>query len=184
MKNYGCRNVSKHKDIKGSDKCVTLEISSKFDSMDNMQITSSESKVKLERSGKALITSLGFKTKTRLQTYKKARYAIGNVSEKYLPRILKDFEKIEKPPYEKKRPKHEPTDSYFHRARQLARCMMKSDNLNWYDNGGYTEMTSSSSNVNVMDEDKSKEIIVHRTLLENISPLRLFISTIFSNILV
>ena len=65
MKNCGHRNVKKHNEIRGSDKCVTLDISSKFDSLDNMKITSSESKGKLERSGKGLITSLGFRTKSR-----------------------------------------------------------------------------------------------------------------------
>ena len=49
--------------------------------------------------------------------------------------------------------------------------MMRSDNLNWYDHGGYTEMTDPSSNVNVMDEDKSKQIIVHETLSDNSSTL-------------
>ena len=58
-----------------------------------------------------MITSLGFKTKARLQKYKKARYAIGNVSEKYISKNIQEFEKIEKIPYEKKRPKHELTDS-------------------------------------------------------------------------
>ena len=72
-------------------------------------------------------------------------------------------------PYEKKRPKHEPTDSYFHLARQHAKCMMRSDNLNWHDHGGYTEMNAPSSNFNVTDKDESKEIIVHKTLLENSS---------------
>ena len=71
-----------------------------------MKITSSESKGKLERSGKGLITSLDFKTKARLQKYKKSRYAIGNVSEKNIFKIVKEFEKIEKLRYEKKRPKH------------------------------------------------------------------------------
>ena len=47
MKSCGRNNVSKHKDIRGSEKYVTLEISSKFDSLENMKITSSESKVKL-----------------------------------------------------------------------------------------------------------------------------------------
>ena len=42
MKNCGCRNVSKHKEIRGSDKYVTLDISSKFDSLENMKTTSSE----------------------------------------------------------------------------------------------------------------------------------------------
>ena len=47
MKNCGRRNVRKHREIKGSDKYVTLEISLKFDSLDKMRTTSSESKVKL-----------------------------------------------------------------------------------------------------------------------------------------
>ena len=49
MKNCGRRNVRKHKEVKGSDKYVTLYISSKFDSLDKIKITSSESKGKLER---------------------------------------------------------------------------------------------------------------------------------------
>ena len=99
MKNCVCRNVRKHKEIRGSDKYVTLDISSNFDSLDKMKITSSESKGKLERIGKGLITSMGFKTKVRSPKYKKARYAIGNVSGKDLSRIIKGFEKIEKLPY-------------------------------------------------------------------------------------
>ena len=67
IKHCGPRNVGKHNEIRGSDKYVTLDISSKFDSLDKMKITSSESKGKLERSGKGLITSLGFNTKERLQ---------------------------------------------------------------------------------------------------------------------
>ena len=46
MKNCGRRNVRKHKDVKGSDKYVTLDISSKFDSLEKMKIKSSESKGK------------------------------------------------------------------------------------------------------------------------------------------
>ena len=169
MKNCGCRNVRKHKVIKGSNKYVTLDISSTFESLENMKITSSESKGKLEISGEWLITSLIFKTKARSQKYKKERYAIGNVSEKYLSGIIKYFEKIEKLPYEKKRPKHDPTDSYFHLSRQHAKCMMRYDNLNWYDHDGYTEMTAPSSDVNVTDEDESKQIVVHKTSSENSS---------------
>ena len=53
MENCGQRNVSKHKEIKGSDKCVTLNIyeilniSEKFDDLNKMETTSSESKVEL-----------------------------------------------------------------------------------------------------------------------------------------
>ena len=84
----------KHKEIKGSDKYVALGISLKFDSLDKMKITSSESKGKLERSGKGLINSLGFETRVRPQRYKKARYAIRNVSKKDLSKIIREFEKF------------------------------------------------------------------------------------------
>ena len=138
MKNCGYRNVREHKKFKGSDKYVTLDISSKFDSLENMKITSSESKGKLKISGKRLITSLGFRAKVRPKKYKKARYAIGNISKKDLSKIIKEFEKFEKLPYEKKRPKHEPTDSYFNLARQLVKYMMISNNIIWNNHGGYT----------------------------------------------
>ena len=71
MKHFGRRKVRKHKEIKGSDKHVTLYILFKFESLDKMKITSSESKEKLEISGKGLITSLGFKEKVRPHKYKK-----------------------------------------------------------------------------------------------------------------
>ena len=88
MKNGGRRKVSKHKEIKGIDKIVTLNVSAKFDSLNKMETTSSESKGKLGRSGKGLVTALDLKTKGRLQKYKKARYAIGNVSEKDIYKVF------------------------------------------------------------------------------------------------
>ena len=51
MKNCGPRKVRENKEIKGSDKCVTLtiyeilNISEKFDDLNNMETTYSESKV-------------------------------------------------------------------------------------------------------------------------------------------
>ena len=71
MKNCCQRNVRKHKEIKGSDKCVTLNmyeilnISENFDNLDKMETTPSESKVKMEGSGKGLVTALALKTKAR-----------------------------------------------------------------------------------------------------------------------
>ena len=47
MKNCGRRKVRKHKEIRGSDKCVTLNMSKHFDSLNKMETTSSESKGKL-----------------------------------------------------------------------------------------------------------------------------------------
>ena len=118
-----------------------------------------------------MINSLGFKAKVRPQKYKKARYAIGNISQKDLSKIIREFEKFEKLTYEKKRPKHEPTDRYFYPAIQIAKCMMRADTLNWNDYGGYTEMTASSSNINSTDEDESKRITVHEILLQNCSTI-------------
>ena len=83
MRNCGQRNVMKQKEIKGSDKRVTLNmyeflnISEKFDDLDKMETTSSESQVKMEGPGKGLVTALDLKTKARSKIYKKARYAIG-----------------------------------------------------------------------------------------------------------
>ena len=110
---------------------------------------------------------MSFKTKVRSSKFKKARYAIKNVSKKDLSKIIKEFDKIGKLPYDKRILKHEPTPIYFHLVRQLANCMMISDEQNRHVHGSYTGETTSSSNVNVTDEDKSKEIIVHKTLLEN-----------------
>ena len=75
-------------------------------------------------------------------------------AKKDLSNIIKKFEKIEKLPYEKKRPKHEPTGSYFHLAREIAKCMMISGQLNQHDHGIYTRNTYPSSKVNVTDEDE------------------------------
>ena len=47
--------------------------------------------------------------------------------------------------------------------------MMRSEDLNWYDHSGYTEITAPSLNVNITDEDESKQIIVRETLLDNSS---------------
>ena len=122
--------ILENTDIKGSDKYVTLKILLKYGSMDRMRITSSESKVKLVISGEEFITSMGLKSKTRPKKYKKARYAIGNVIKKDLSMIIREFERLPYESYDKKRPKNEPTDSYFYLSRQLEKCMMREDALN------------------------------------------------------
>ena len=47
IKNCGHRNVKRHKEIKGSDRYFILDISWKFDKLEKIKITSSESKGKL-----------------------------------------------------------------------------------------------------------------------------------------
>ena len=71
MRNFGRQKVRKHKEIKGSDNIVTLNVSAKFDSLNEMKTTSSESKGKWGRSGKGLVTDLAFKTKVRPQNTKR-----------------------------------------------------------------------------------------------------------------
>ena len=101
--------------------------------------------------------------------YKKSKYAIGNVSKKDISKIIKRFEKIEKLPYEKKRPNHEPTERYLHLSQQLTKCMMRSNNLIWYNHGGYTEITAPYLNINVINKSESKRSIVNENLLQNCS---------------
>ena len=73
MKNCGRHNVSKHREIKGSDKYVTLDISLDFGSLFKSIITSLEPKYNMGRSGKGLITSVGINAKVRPKKYKKAK---------------------------------------------------------------------------------------------------------------
>ena len=92
MKNCGRRNVRKHREIKGSGKYVTLEILLKFDSLDNMRITSSESKVMLGIPGKGFITSLSLNIKASPKKHKKARYVMEKVSNKKISKIIRELE--------------------------------------------------------------------------------------------
>ena len=79
------------------------------------------------RSGKGLITSLGFKTNVSSKKYKRERYDITNISMKDPSNLIKEFEILPYKGYVHKRPKHEPTESYFYLARHLAKCMMRAD---------------------------------------------------------
>ena len=108
-----------------------------------------------------MATSLGFKAKVRPHKYKKSRYAIGIVSKKDLSKIIREFEKLPYESYEKNRPKHEPTDSYFYLLIQIVKCMMRADALSSHGYPVRTKMTDPSSHVCSTDGDESKVIIVH-----------------------
>ena len=47
--------------------------------------------------------------------------------------------------------------------------MMRSDNLNWYDIGGYKKITAPYSNFNVTNENISKHSIISETLSHSCS---------------
>ena len=77
-----------------------------------------------------MITSLGIKAKTRPKRYKNARYTIRNIIMEDHSNIIREFEKLPYKIYEKRRTKHDRTDSYFYLTIQLAKCMMRADALN------------------------------------------------------
>ena len=58
-------------------------------------------------------------------------------------------------------PKHDPTSSYYHLVGCIAECMLICGKENEHVNVGYAEETAPSSKVNDVDEDESKEFIVH-----------------------
>ena len=60
---------------------------------------------------------------------------------KDLSKIIRDFEKLPYKSYEMMSPKHEPTESYFHLARHLEKCVMRVDTLNLHVYPVRTEMT-------------------------------------------
>ena len=60
------------------------------------------------------------KTIVRSKKNEKEGYAITNVSMKDLSKIIREFENLPYKGYIWKRPKYEPTDSYFYLAIQLS----------------------------------------------------------------
>ena len=73
MKYCGPRNIKKHKEIKGSDKYATLDILSKFDSLDKMKITSSESKGKIGKIRKGVDYLSGFQGQSKAAKIQKGK---------------------------------------------------------------------------------------------------------------
>ena len=112
---------------------------------------------------------MGFNANVRPHKYKKARYSFINVINKDLLNIIREFENLPYKSYENKRPKHEPTNSYFYLSIQLAKCMMRDDALSSQVYPVRTEITALSSHVCSTDEDESKGIKVHKTLLQSCS---------------
>ena len=60
---------------------------------------------------------------------------------KDLSKVIKEFDKLPYKSYERRRPKHEPIDSYFYLAIQLGKCILRDDVLNSQDYPVRTEMT-------------------------------------------
>ena len=69
----------------------------------------------------------------------------------------------------KRIPKHDHASRYYHIVGCIAECMLRCGEGNQHVHGDYTEDTDLSSNVNDMDEEESKEFIVHKPVSENLS---------------
>ena len=82
--------------------------------------------------------------------------------------IIREFEKLPYKIYERRRPKHDHTDSYFYLAIELAKCMMRSDALNLHIYAVRTEITGTkqilTSHICSMDESESEEFLVDKNL--------------------
>ena len=162
MKNCDRRNVRKHREIKDSWKYIILDILLKFDSLENIRITSSCPKDYLGRSGKGLITYLSLNTNVRSKKIKKERYAINNVIMNDISNIIKEFLMFPYKGYVWKRPKHEPTDSYFYLSKQLAKYMMITDTFNLHVGPVRTEITGTQQIpiLQVCDLEKRKSKLI------------------------
>ena len=96
----------------------------------------------------------GSQDQSKVEKYKKTRYAIGNVSMKDLSNKIKEFEIIVKVPYLKRIYEHEPTSSYFHLVVCLRECMMRCGENNHHMNYSYEEDMAPSLDVNDTYEDE------------------------------
>ena len=73
MNNCGRCNVRKHREIKVSYKYVTLDISLKYGSLENMRIKYSEPKDNLGRSGKGVDYLSGFQGQSKAKELQKVK---------------------------------------------------------------------------------------------------------------
>ena len=100
-------------------------------------------------------------------------YAIKNISNKDLSKIIGEFEKLPYESDEKKRPKNEPTDSYFYLWWQLAKCMVRSYAFNLHSYPVRIEITTTkqilTTHICSTDKSKLKEFPVNETLSQSCS---------------
>ena len=86
-----------------------------------MKITYSESKEKFGNIGKGVDHLSGFQGQSKVTQIKRKGMPLINISKKGLSKSIREFEKLPYESYEKKRPKHEPTNSYLYLARQICK---------------------------------------------------------------
>ena len=91
-----------------------------------------------------------------------------NFSMKDISKIINEFEKLLYKGYVCKRSKHEPTDSYFYLAIQIAKCVLRADAFNSQIDPIKKEMTGTQHipilYVYSLDESESKGFIADENL--------------------
>ena len=119
-------------------------------------------------SGKGFITSLDINAIRKLKNVKKSKFAITEVSLKYLSKIVNEFKDVPYEGYVRKISKYMHTDSYFYIARNLAEFMMSKKSMS--NSGGLVRTqnmsTQNMSNLRVCSMDESKSKIVHVNEIE------------------
>ena len=87
---------------------------------------------------------------------------------KSISNIIREFDKSTYKSYERRRPKHKTTGSYFYLVRQLTKCMMRDDALNLYVYPVRTEMNVTQqiliSHFYSKDDSESEEFLVDKSL--------------------
>ena len=85
-------------------------------------------------------------------------------------KLIREFDKSPYKSYERRRPKHERTESYFYLARQLAKCMMRADVINLHVYPVRTETAATKqimiSHICSTYKSKLKELLVNKSLLQ------------------
>ena len=94
MKNCGRCKVGKHKEIKGSDKYITLDISSKMDILDKMNTTSSESKEKFGNIRKGVGNRSGFQDQSKVAKIQKSGVPSEMSVRRTFRRLLRSLRKL------------------------------------------------------------------------------------------
>ena len=153
-----------------------MDISLNFDSLDKMIITSSDSKVNFGKIKKEVDCLSVFQGQNKAKEIQNSRYAIVNVSKKDLSNNMRDFEILPYESYERKRPKHKPTNSYFYLSRYLTKCMMRDDALSLHVYPVIKEINGKqhipTSQVYSRDESKLNEFLVEKLYHRSYLPVR------------
>ena len=112
MTSCGRRNVCKHREINNSEQYMALDISLKIYCLYKKEVTSSESRYYMRRSGTGLTNYPDLRTKSP-NNKQKARISIAEITNQYFRKLLNYFKNSPYLGYKNKQVNDEPTEAYF-----------------------------------------------------------------------